>query len=95
MPGPQGPQGAPGMKMAIVPHQDDFVALFCVESPDVRFEDVPRVRLGQAVQIRSPAVAEPLVGNVLFVSSLADIQKNTLQVKVEIESPPPMPAACG
>jgi hypothetical protein len=31
------------MKMAIVPHQDDFVALFCVESPDVRFEDVIRV----------------------------------------------------
>jgi hypothetical protein len=33
----------PGMKMAIVPCQSDFVALFCVESPDVRFEDVVRV----------------------------------------------------
>ena len=43
MQGPQGPQGSPGMKMAIVPHQDDYVALFCVESPDVRFEDVVRV----------------------------------------------------
>jgi hypothetical protein len=33
----------PGMKMAIVPCQSDFVALFCVESPEVRFEDVVRV----------------------------------------------------
>ena len=46
MMGPQGPQGSPGMpgmKMAIVPCQSDFVALFCVESPEVRFEDVVRV----------------------------------------------------
>ena len=41
--GPQGPAGMPGMKMAIVPCQSDFVALFCVESPEVRFEDVVRV----------------------------------------------------
>ncbi len=46
MMGPQGPPGLagmPGMKMAIVPCQSDFVALFCVESPEVRFEDVVRV----------------------------------------------------
>ena len=43
MSGPQGPQGSPGMpgmKMAIVPCEGEYVALFCVESPEVRFEDV-------------------------------------------------------
>jgi multidrug efflux pump subunit AcrA (membrane-fusion protein) len=55
---------------------------------DVRFEDVPQVALGQAVQIENPALKEPLVGKVLFISSLANIQKNTLEVKVAIESPP-------
>lgn len=57
---------------------------------DTRFADIPKVRLGQLVKIESPAVAEPLMGTVLFVSSLADIQKNTLQVKVAIDSPPPV-----
>ena len=41
--GPEGPMGPPGDKMAIVPWRDQFVGLFCVESPDVRFEDVLRV----------------------------------------------------
>jgi hypothetical protein len=43
MPGMQGPQGPPGDKMAIVPFEDRYLGLFCVESPDVRFEDVVRV----------------------------------------------------
>lgn len=55
---------------------------------DVRFEDVPKVGLGQTVEINNPALATPLLGKVLFVSSEADIQKNTLQVKVEIPDPP-------
>jgi len=55
---------------------------------DVRFEDIPKVRLGQPVQIENPALESSLTGKVLFVSSEADIQKNTLQVKVAIESPP-------
>jgi HlyD family secretion protein len=55
---------------------------------DVRFEDIPRVGLNQAVRIDNPALKEPLTGKVLFVSSEADIQKNTLQVKVEIPDPP-------
>src|SRR5690606_21126674 len=38
-----GPMGPPGDKMAIVPWRNQFVGLFCVESPDVRFEDVLRV----------------------------------------------------
>lgn len=55
---------------------------------DVRFGDLPRVAVGQAVRINNPALAGPLVGHVLFVSSIADIQKNTLEVKVEIVDPP-------
>ncbi|MEX1231501.1 MAG: efflux RND transporter periplasmic adaptor subunit [Planctomycetaceae bacterium] len=53
---------------------------------DVRFEDLPHVTLGQPVQIDNPALPETLSGRVLFISSVADIQKNTLQVKVEFES---------
>jgi len=55
---------------------------------DVRFEDIPQVRLGQPVEIDNPALPSPLTGKVLFISSEADIQKNTLQVKVEIPDPP-------
>jgi HlyD family secretion protein len=57
---------------------------------DVRFEDLRRIRLGQRVNINSPAVASPLEGEVLFLSSEADIQKNTLEVKVAISKPPPV-----
>ncbi len=55
---------------------------------DVRFEDIPKVSLGQVVRIDNPALEEPILGSVLFISSEADIQKNTLQVKVAIDSPP-------
>lgn len=55
---------------------------------DVRFEDIPRVTLGQPVQIENAALNQPIAGKVLFVSSQANIQKNTLEVKVEIEAPP-------
>ncbi len=55
---------------------------------DTRFEDIPKVRLGQPVQIANPALSSPLTGKVLFISSEADIQKNTLQVKVAIPEPP-------
>jgi len=51
---------------------------------DVRFEDIPKVHLGQPVEIDNPALPQPLTGKVLFVSSEADIQKNTLQVKVAL-----------
>lgn len=54
---------------------------------DVRFEDLPRIQLGQSVTIGSPAVSSPLEGEVLFLSSEADIQKNTLEVKVAITAP--------
>jgi RND family efflux transporter MFP subunit len=55
---------------------------------DVRFEDLPRVSDGQPVLIENPALDAPLRGKVLLVSSLADIQKNTLEVKVAIDDPP-------
>lgn len=57
---------------------------------DVRFEDIPHVSLAQPVEIDNPALSEPLVGKVLFVSSQADIQKNTLEVKVAIDEPVPV-----
>jgi multidrug efflux pump subunit AcrA (membrane-fusion protein) len=54
---------------------------------DARFDDIPKVSLGQPVQIKNPALASSIAGKVLFVSSEANIQKNTLQVKVAIDSP--------
>jgi RND family efflux transporter MFP subunit len=55
---------------------------------DVRLEDIPQVRIGQPVEIATAALAKPLVGEVLWVTTKADIQKNTLQVKVAIQDPP-------
>jgi len=57
---------------------------------DVRFEDIPKVSLSQPVQINNPALSQPVTGKVLYISSEADIQKNTLQVKVEIGSLSPL-----
>ena len=57
---------------------------------DVRLDDVPRVQPGMRVKIETPAAPSgPLEGEVLFSTSQADIQKNTLQVKVAILNPPP------
>ena len=55
---------------------------------DVRFSDLPQVVTGQSVRINNPALAKPVTGRVLFVSSIADIQKNTLEIKVVIDTPP-------
>ena len=55
---------------------------------DVRFEDLPQTGRDQPVLIESPALREPLPGRVLFPTSFADIQKNTLSVKVVIDDPP-------
>jgi RND family efflux transporter MFP subunit len=52
---------------------------------DVRFADIPKVILGQKVFINNPALSEPISGTVLFVSSEANIQKNTLEVKVALD----------
>lgn len=55
---------------------------------DVRFDNLPQVSVGQAVRITNAAVSEPLSGRVLLISSIADIQKNTLEIKVAIDRPP-------
>jgi RND family efflux transporter MFP subunit len=57
---------------------------------DVRLEDVPHVQVGQIVKIETAAApGGPLEGEVIAVTSQADIQKNTLQVKVAVKDPPP------
>ena len=55
---------------------------------DVRLENVAQVLKGQKVEIATPAVPGTVVGRVLAITSLTDIQKNTLQVKIAIDSPP-------
>lgn len=57
---------------------------------DVRLEDVPKVTASQQVQIETASVETKLSGHVVGVTSEADIQKNTLQVKVAIDNPPDM-----
>jgi multidrug efflux pump subunit AcrA (membrane-fusion protein) len=83
-----------GMRVADAAGGSTVVTLYQPERlqirVDVRFEDIPNVTLGQPVEIENPALRAPLAGTVLFVSSEADIQKNTLQVKVAIDAPPPV-----
>ena len=56
---------------------------------DVRLDDVPKVQPGQRVTIDTPVTPDrPLEGEVLQITSQADIQKNTLQVKVSVRTPP-------
>lgn len=55
---------------------------------DVRFDDLPRVLPDGPVRIECPALASPAQGHVLFLTSYANIQKNTLEVKVAIDDPP-------
>ncbi|QEG35883.1 efflux RND transporter periplasmic adaptor subunit [Bythopirellula goksoeyrii] len=55
---------------------------------DVRLEDVPQVQIGQPAQIETAAVASLIEGEVISVTTFADIQKNTLQVKVAVKTPP-------
>jgi multidrug efflux pump subunit AcrA (membrane-fusion protein) len=55
---------------------------------DVRLEDVPHVKIGQPAEIATAALGKPIAGTVLWTTTRADIQKNTLQVKVAIDDPP-------
>ncbi len=55
---------------------------------DVRLEDVPQVQIGQPALIETAVLSEPIAGTVISVTTLADIQKNTLQVKVAVSDPP-------
>ncbi len=55
---------------------------------DVRLEDVPLVQPGQPVEIETASSKEPIEGEVLYATSTANVQKNTLEVKVAIHAPP-------
>jgi len=56
---------------------------------DVRLEDVARVQPGQPVRIETASVPGPIQGRVLMVTSQASVQKNTIEVKVALDDPPP------
>ena len=55
---------------------------------DVRLEDVAMVVPGAPVEIETPASGTKLEGRVLRPTSSANVQKNTLEVKVELLNPP-------
>ena len=55
---------------------------------DVRLEDVRQVQIGAPVQIETAAATGPIAGEVLSITSSADIAKNTLEVKVSVIDPP-------
>ncbi|TWU34153.1 multidrug efflux system subunit MdtA [Novipirellula aureliae] len=55
---------------------------------DVRLEDVPMVMRGQTVEIETASTPGVIQGRVLRMTSTANIQKNTLEVKVELIDPP-------
>ncbi len=55
---------------------------------DVRLEDLRLVQPGQKVTIETASHQNPLEGEVLMTTSSANIQKNTVEVKVAILNPP-------
>ena len=102
MSGPQGPQGSPGMpgmKMAIVPCEGEHVALFCVESPEVRFEDVVRIPITgpittKAIDSRFIEVCAPGTIDVISVTSPLPslvgvaVDRDQLIVRIQGDLPP-------
>jgi HlyD family secretion protein len=93
-----GPVALPGTKLTDgMGHGDTYedctvVTMYLPDNlqvqVDVCFEDTAKVSLGQPVRIECPAVPEPLDGRVSFVGSTVDARRNTLPVKVVIDSPP-------
>jgi RND family efflux transporter MFP subunit len=87
-----GSQMMEGFTLSEGRDSNTVVTMYCPDQlqvrTDVRFEDLPRVGRDQPVEVRSPALPEPLRGKVLFLTGSANIQKNTLEVKVSIEQPP-------
>ena len=79
-----GRQGEHDGGVAVTLYQPSMLQL----RVDVRFEDLPRVQVDQEVMVESPALASAIVGHVLYLSSEADIQKNTLEVKVALDTAP-------
>lgn len=56
---------------------------------DVRLEDVPLVTPGAPVEIETASSGTTILGRVLQATSSANIQKNTLEVKIELIDPAP------
>jgi HlyD family secretion protein len=56
---------------------------------DVRLEHVPKVLPSAPVEIETASSGRVIRGRVLQSTSSANIQKNTLEVKVELIEPPP------
>ena len=90
-------ESRPGQRLSgINPHSEQgssaVVSLYDPRSlqvrVDVRLEDVPQVLIGQPTLIETAALSGPIEGEVISVTTLADIQKNTLQVKVAVSEPP-------
>ena len=55
---------------------------------DVRLEDVSKIHKGQPVEIRTASATDVIRGAVLQSTSSANVQKNTLEVKVALIDPP-------
>lgn len=55
---------------------------------DVRLEDVPRLVMGQPVEVKTASASGPIRGRLLQPTSQANVQRNTLEVKVELIDPP-------
>lgn len=55
---------------------------------DVRLEDVSRVTPGAPVRVQTASFEAAISGRVLQSTSSANVQKNTLEVKVELIDPP-------
>ncbi len=55
---------------------------------DVRLEDVPLVQRGQPIEIETASSRGKIQGEVLTMTSSANVQKNTLEVKIAILDPP-------
>lgn len=81
-----------GMERAAMVDASTVLTLYDPQSlqvrADVRLEEVSQVLVGQSVLIETPAVSGALKGHVITTTSVADIQKNTLQVKVAVDDPP-------
>ena len=89
--------GRPGTRLtglSSVSHQDSPNVLSVYDPKmlqvraDVRLEDVPLVQSGQLVRIETVVARGTIDGEVLSATSRANIQKNTLEVKVAIKDPP-------
>lgn len=88
---------APGMMVSTSPSSAEGGRVLSIFDPahlqvraDVPNADIALVGVGQAVEIKVEALPNATIrGEVLRVTSQADIAKNTVQVKVRIVDPPP------